>query len=285
MKINDLYHLYLPKFKENNISENSLKILIQHFAKLDNLTDVILYGDTEILLTLKIKNAIKKVLKGIPVQYVISTASFYGYDFYVYKHVLIPRPETEELVFETLKLIDQHFIDDSRTLHVVDVCSGSGNIGISIDKTLFKKHTVIGYDISLPALLVSNKNKKDLQSNCKFYRSDLLSKAIKEHKKFNVIVSNPPYIGDKSTIDKNVYNYEPHLALLSNPPEKFYINILNQAKTLLEDKFIIAFEIGYDLKETLLKYLDSDEFYSKNTNYIFRKDMEHLDRFLFITSK
>lgn len=283
MTINDIYFKYIGSFKEANLSELSLRILLCEIFKFQSMSDLELNRDKDVNLKAKDEELINKALKGIPVQYLVHKASFYNMDFYVDKRVLIPRPETEELVYETIKKINETYIFFKKPINIYDLGTGSGCIAIALDKTLNLEHKVYAYDKSLQALAVAIKNNKRFNASVEFKRGNIL-KEISFPTKINVLISNPPYIENVNEIDKNVFDYEPHMALLSKPGTLFYEKILENCRVFLEKPFILAFEIGYDQKEKIENYLKINQYYRENTKWEVKKDMEGKDRFLFIES-
>jgi len=224
------------------------------------------------------KESINRYLNGEMIEYIFNKAYFLARPFYVDKNVLIPRQETEQLVLETEKLIKNEL--SKIQLNIADVCCGSGAIGLSLSKLLPESHFYLS-DISKEAIGVSKTNAKnlDLEPKIEFLEGDMLKPFIKKGIKLDVIVCNPPYIEDINTIDERTLKQEPHLALLADPDTKFYESLLMDAHKVLNDKYIIAFEIGEDMKESLeilvKKYCPNDEFY-------FQEDMYGKTRFLFI---
>ena len=219
--------------------------------------------------------AISKLKSGIPVQYIVGNVDFYGRNFKVNKNVLIPRFETEELVDRTIKYIRNGFSSD---IKVLDLCCGSGCIGITLSKELGV--FVDASDISSDALEVAKENCRINGANVNFYLGDLFESL---NGRYDVIISNPPYISSDEVIDDVVYNNEPHLALFaSDDGLYFYDEILKNCSKYLNDKFLIAFEIGCTqgkrIKELAYKYL-GDVFVS------IEKDLSGRDRFVFIFSK
>lgn len=219
--------------------------------------------------------AIKRLEQGEPIQYIIGNVNFYGNIIDVNKDVLIPRFETEELVEKTIFKIKNKF---NKKINILDLCTGSGCIAITLKKELLC--SVTASDISHNALELAKSNALKNQADIDFIESDLF-KNIND--KFDVIISNPPYISYNEGIDELVYNNEPHLALFAlNDGLYFYEEILKNISRYLNEKFIIAFEIGYTQadKITLLvnQYLD-------NVNVTVEKDLQERDRFLFIENK
>ena len=218
-----------------------------------------------------IEDAIKQLNQGIPVQYIVGNVNFYGYEFKINKNVLIPRFETEELVNRTINYIKK-YINNPK---IVDLGTGSGCIAITLSKEL--NMSVDAVDISQSALEVAEYNNKLNNSKVTFYKGNMLEPL---NKKYNVIISNPPYISRNEIIEDIVKNNEPELALYAdNDGLYYYEEILKNASIYLEENYLIAFEIGYlqgeRIKELALKYLG-------NINISIEKDLSEKDRFVFI---
>jgi release factor glutamine methyltransferase len=184
----------------------------------------------------------------MPVKYILGECEFMSLNFIVKPGVLIPRPDTEILVEEVIK-----YINEKKYTKICDVCSGSGAIGISIAEFI-KDTKVTLYDISSEALAVSKLNieRFHLSKRVNAEYSDLLQVAIYENKKFEVIVSNPPYIRDVviPTLMEDVKDYEPYIALSGGEDGlDFYRKITEQSLLVLEKGGLLAFEIGYDQRE------------------------------------
>jgi len=221
-----------------------------------------------------IDDALKMLDEGIPVQYIVGNVDFYGYNFLVNKDVLIPRFETEELVDRTIKYVHKYFDDSVR---IVDLGCGSGCISISLSKEL--GINVDAVDISPDALGVARENCVKNNASVNFYLGNMLEPL---HDKYDVIISNPPYISYDEEIDEIVKINEPSLALYAdNDGLYFYEEILKKCKKYLNDRFLIAFEIGYTqgerIKEFALKYLG-------DVSVSVEKDLSGRDRFVFIFS-
>ena len=228
----------------------------------------------------KDENINEKILKDLelsksyPIQYIVGNVDFYGYNFVVNENVLIPRFETEELVENTIKLIKNRFNDK---VSVLDLCTGSGCIGITLKRELPNLKVTLS-DISKEALEIAKINKQDLDID--IIESDILTNI---NNKFDVIISNPPYISKDEKIMDIVKNNEPIIALYAdNNGLYFYEEILKNCKNNLNDKFLIAFEIGEkqatDIKNIANKYLG-------NIDIIVKKDLQGRDRMLFIVNK
>jgi release factor glutamine methyltransferase len=253
--VNNLLENGIAKLKEHNIDVNFAKYLY------DYLDDLNLYND-----------AIEDLIKGRPVQYIVGNVDFYGLNFKVNESVLIPRFETEELVEKTIGYIKRVF---NHKVDIVDIGTGSGCIAISLKKNI--ECTMDAVDISTDALNVARYNANKLEADINFYDGNLLNPLTK---KYDVIISNPPYIGKDEEIMGIVRNNEPHLALYAdNGGLKCYEEILSNSPKYLNSKSIIAFEIGENqakpIKEIALKYFfDADVF--------IEKDLQKRDRFIFI---
>ena len=221
------------------------------------------------------KNAIQRYINGEMMEYVFNKAYFLSTPFFVNKDVLIPRQETEQLVLRTIELIKEMFGD--KVIEIADVCTGSGCIGISIAKALPNNHYFLT-DISKEALRVS-KNNTNLRSevDIKCLQGDMLE-PLKD-KKLDVIVCNPPYISNIDGIDERTWKQEPHIALLAEPATIYYEEILKGCSSILNNKYLIAFEIGEEMEEELTKLIKK---YLPTSTYFFEKDIYGKTRFLFI---
>ena len=222
------------------------------------------------------KSLIEARLNNIPTQYILGTTNFYGLELIVNKDVLIPRFETEELVENTINIIKEKF---NENIKILDLCCGSGAIGLTL-KSKIKNSIVTMSDISEKALEVSKKNKEKHNLEVEIIKSDLFEN-IKG--KFNVIISNPPYIKTHEEIDSMVKENEPSIALYGGDDGLlYYRRILKDITNFLEDDFLIAFEIGYEQKNEIIAIINN---YLKNVNIIAKKDLSGRDRMIFITRK
>lgn len=218
-------------------------------------------------------NLINKRMENMPVRYILGKVDFMGLDFYIEEGVLIPRSDTEVLVEEVLKIIEE-----DKKLYVCDLCSGSGAIGISL--AYYRKNIMVDLiDFYEKPEEISKKNivKNNLENQVKFIKSDLLKEPIKELKKYDIIVSNPPYIKEDviETLMDDVKNYEPRSALSGGDSGLiFYERIVEESKKVLKENGILAFEIGYDQGDSVSNIM-------KNNGYIdikVVKDLAGLDR-------
>ena len=221
-------------------------------------------------------NAIERYLDGEMIEYILNKSYFLSTPFYVDKNVLIPRQETEQLVMRTTQMIDELFGKSKIT--IADVCAGSGCIGLTLKKQL-NTATVYLSDISNEALNVAKKNLELLGLDANLLLGDMLNPFIKNNIKCDAIVCNPPYIQDVSTIDKKTWEQEPHLALLANPDTLFYEKVLKDYQKIINNKYLLAFEIGEDMEESLIPLIKK---YCPDADYSFEKDIYGKTRFLFI---
>ena len=221
---------------------------------------------------LKYKKVLKYKREGMPIQYALNNACFYGYDFYVSEDVLIPRFETEELVYNTIIYLKKYF----NSPKVLDLCSGSGCIGITLKKEC-PDISIDFADISTKALDVLKKNLKCHQVDGKVIESDLFANI---HDKYDIIVSNPPYVAYSDNVDEIVQKYEPSLALYAgNNGLEMYERILKDASKYLKDKFLIAFEIGSTQARYVIALIQK---YLTDVKIILKKDASARDRMIFI---
>lgn len=220
-----------------------------------------------------INDALKRLENGEAVQYIVGNVDFYGYILDVNKNVLIPRRETEELVEEVIKRSKKF---DNPV--IIDVGTGSGAIAISLSKEL--NCHIYASDISKKALEVAKKNSIKNSSNVTFFEGDMLTPYIEKNLKVDIIVSNPPYIKEDEQIEKIVKDNEPHLALYAkNNGLEYYESILKNASKILNEEYLIAFEIGFtqgnDIKMLANKYL-------KDAKVEIKKDLSDKNRFIFV---
>lgn len=211
-----------------------------------------------------------------PVQYVIGNVNFYGSIFKVNKNVLIPRFETEELVENTLIYINELF--NPNDLDIIDLGTGSGCIGITLKKKLPNSNVTL-LDISKNALEVAEENVQNIGVNVNIIQNNMLENI---DKKYNIIISNPPYIKTDEEIEDLVKDNEPHIALYGGIDGlEYYKMILEQARNCVKDYYLIAFEIGDTLRldvEKLAKINFPD------ANIVSKKDMQGRDRMIFISN-
>jgi protein-(glutamine-N5) methyltransferase, release factor-specific len=213
----------------------------------------------------------KNINEDTPLSHLVGFDYFYDRKFKVTKDVLSPRMETEELIYMVLEYIKKSKKDSFR---ILDLCTGSGIIAITLKKEIVEKYTeIVASDISEKALSIAIENANNNNANITFIKSDLFDNISG---KFDLIISNPPYISykDKITIKDSVLNYDPHLALFAEEDGiYFYRKIIENAVHYLSKDGVIFFEIGYDQKEKILEL-------GKNNNFITTvyKDINDRDR-------
>ncbi len=206
-----------------------------------------------------LKKTTLRLKKFEPIQYIIGQSEFYGLKFIVNKNVLIPRPETEELVD---LIINEN--NKKSNLQILDVGTGSGCIAVSLSKNL-KTSNIYAIDIDLKALNIASKNSKLNNTKISVFQTDILSaKNNFTSEKFDIIVSNPPYVthSEKKYMEQNVLKYEPELALFvnDNSPIIFYIAIAKFAKKNLTKNGKLYFEINEQFGKEIVKMLISEDF-------------------------
>ena len=202
-----------------------------------NLSQLVAHYDEEVDID-EIENIIAELAKGRPVQYVLGKAEFCELEFEVAEGVLIPRPETEELVYRIAETAE-------RGARILDIGTGSGAIAISLAK-LVKESEVVAVDISTDALKIAQRNAERLGANVEFVEADALGD-LSQLGEFDIIVSNPPYIPQSDIVDmrKNVVDFEPHTALFvpDNDILRFYRATAKNAQRMLRKEGSIWFEI------------------------------------------
>ena len=271
MTYKELFNQKKEEANKLNKEESAVLILLLHASKMDGAK---LYANMDLEVDEDILKSFNEAInlyfyKNIPVQHITGIQEFYGYEFDVDNTVLIPRPETEELV-ENIILTYDEFMDNE--VDVVDIGCGSGCIGITL-KLEEPRMNVTLTDISHEAVLKAESNAKKLGASVSFLEGDML-KPLKG-KKFDILVSNPPYIPTNEEIQDLVKDNEPWVALFGGEDGlKFYRIILSEAKTYLKGRNIIAFEHGFDknkeIKELALKYFPKSEV--RQIKDIFGKD-------------
>ncbi len=224
----------------------------------------------------KLNSSLNKLLQHYPIQYLIGEAWFYNIKFIVYEQVLIPRPETEELVHEAIL-----FLKKSSNKKIIDIGTGSGCISISIKKNI-SDADVTALDISEEALTIAIKNATANNVAINFKLINFLEESnYAFFKKFDLIISNPPYIPEleEKIMNKNVAMHEPHIALFvpQNEPLLFYKKIANFAENHLATNGKIMLEVHEDLANETAAL-----FTKKNYLVVIKKDMQGKERMLII---
>lgn len=247
---NQLIREYRGKFKEKGLSQEMVKAFL---FELCNDFHVNLYLDIDQPMKEEIYDlfisGMERMMNHEPMNYVLGYSYFYGYRFKVNEGVLIPRPETEELVGLILNRYDAYFSGKEATLF--DVGTGSGAIAIALKKEE-PSLKIYASDISMDALKVAKENAEQNECQVGFLEGSMLDPFIEAGLKADILVSNPPYIKTGETIEDSVYDFEPHVALFGGEDGlKFYRELLEKAHLVLKENGLIFFEMGYDLRQSL----------------------------------
>ena len=263
MKLLELKRELYQQFGQAKIDKQEVDILLCEVLNI-KLEELYKLEQVDKQTVQKVKKFAKKRLSGMPIQKIFNRAYFFDNVFFVNNNVLCPRPETELLAEEVIK------IANSKT-KVLDLCTGSGCIAITIQKNTSAK--VVASDVSKKALYVARKNAKNLNSDVQFVCSDMF-KNIKG--KFDIIVSNPPYIPTKTcqTLDKEVKDFDPIISLDGGKDGlDFYRIICQNAKQYLDKNGKILLEVGIKQAtkvENMLKAAGFDTKIKKDYNNIER---------------
>jgi release factor glutamine methyltransferase len=216
-------------------------------------------------------NIVKNLKKNVPIQYILEEAYFFDLNFFVNSSVLIPRPETEELV--------SWIINESKQKNsFLDIGTGSGCLIITLNKLL--KGSFSAIDVCSNALDIAKINNKKHNTEVNFYQMDILKKENIFKDKFDVILSNPPYVtnSEKKFIKKNVIDHEPHIALFvsDRDPLIFYRSIIKRSKDLLSKEGCLYFEINERFGLDIIQLLNNEGF----VNIKLKKDINGKDRMI-----
>lgn len=273
----DFYHSELSPVYESSEIEALLGVTVNHVLGFSR-TEILQKKEENINQSdlLKLYDYCKKLKKHIPLQYLLGETLFYNLKFKVNEQVLIPRPETEELIELILKEV-------SAPKSILDIGTGSGCIAITLKKNL--PHTSAhGCDISTSALEVAIKNAALNHTNVLFFEASvLLSGDIEKKSKttFDMIISNPPYIksSEKIQMEKQVLEHEPHLALFVEGADEiiFYKKIVDLCDTCLNTKGMLYFELNPLTADDVKTYVLNSQLFS-SVDII--KDMSGLKRFM-----
>ena len=220
----------------------------------------------------------KHIKEDVPLSHLVGFEYFYDRKYKVTKDVLSPRMETEELIYKVIEYVKA---SNKNKFKILDLCTGSGIIAITLKKELEQVSVdIIASDISEEALEVAKENSQSHDATIKFIKSDIFNNI---DDKFDIIVSNPPYIDrkDEVTMQDNVLNYDPHLALFAEEEGMyFYRKIIEQANDYLNENGVIFFEIGYDQKDKIIKLADLNGYSAE-----VYKDINGRDRMAFLVRK
>ncbi|WP_100612394.1 peptide chain release factor N(5)-glutamine methyltransferase [Confluentibacter lentus] len=275
MKLKDIQHIFheeLDAIYDKHEVDSFFFILLEYYY---NITRIKLAMNPELISdnSEKLFNALERLKNQEPIQYIIGNTEFFGLPFKVNQHVLIPRSETEELVDW---ILTSHPRPKAQDLTILDIGTGSGCIAISLAKNL-QNADVCAIDISKEALKVARQNAELNDVKIEFIEADILLTESISDLKFDVIVSNPPYVREleKKQMKPNVLNNEPHLALFveDENPLQFYKAITKFALNNLKDNGMLFFEINEYLGNDMIQLLK--DYHFKNIELkqdIFKKD-------------
>lgn len=276
MKIKELLKTSIEDLKNIDIDDANLKAKILLAEVLGKEKEYLLTHDNDELDAKVIdtyNKMIERLKSGEPVQYILNKQEFMGLNFYVDKNVLIPQPDTENIVEEVIA-ITEVLKKTKNELKILDMCTGSGAIAISLAKYV-EKTLIYASDISENALKIAEENATRNLVNVVFFKSDVFKNIIPAFQ-FDVIVSNPPYIETKviPELSKEVRS-EPELALDGGEDGlKFYREIIKNAKEYLTENGYLVFEIGYDQRESVMTLLKDNGY----KNIYSKKDLAGNDR-------
>ncbi len=261
-------------FAKQHIHSDHAKILLGELLNRNPL-ELLNYLDYEVSEedVKKYKEYVKALEEGTPIQYALGYVNFYGNKFIINENTLIPRFETEELLEKTIEFSKKFFTEP---VDIIDLGTGSGVIGLTLEKKL-STNSVDLIDISPKALEVAHKNCAKLNSKANLIESDMFQNV---NKKYDIIISNPPYIKTTEEIEKIVKDNEPHIALYAGENGlDCYKKILENISPFMKDRCLVAFEIGMtqanDIKELINKYLS-------DVRVEVYKDLSKKDRMIFI---
>lgn len=277
MRIEELLRFGKEKLEQNKIEDATIisKILMQYVLEIDR-SQLIINKNNEVdsKKEKEYKMYIEEIVKGKPVQYITNKQEFMGLNFYIDENVLIPQPDTEILVEEVIKRANKE-----KKLEILDICTGSGCIGISIAKNI-ENVKVTMLDISEKAIEVAKKNsmQNGIENKVTFIQSNMFEKI---EGKFDIIVSNPPYIKTNiiQILDRQVQN-EPHIALDGGEDGlKFYKILISNAPKYLKENGKVFLEIGYDQKQEVEDLAKQSKMYKKIETI---KDLSQNDRVIIL---
>lgn len=266
MNIEQALNFGKQELNKNEIEDNLLKVRILLTDILKQSKEYLVINNTKELSSQEekeFKEKIERLKLGYPIQYITNKQFFRNCEFYVDKNVLIPQPDTEILVEEAIKILKEKTFQKNK-INILDLCTGSGAIIVSLGKELEKiseKYNFYGTDISEKAIEIAQKNANSNNVNVKFYLGDLFE-SINVNEKFDLIVSNPPYIETDviKTLSLEVQK-EPIIALDGGITGlDFYKRIAKESKNFLTTKGYLILEIGYNQMEAVCSILKNENF-------------------------
>jgi release factor glutamine methyltransferase len=270
--------------QKKNRDDNAGELLLRHFTKMTrSQLFANLQSDMEDEVIVSFKKAVIEHGEGRPVQYIIGSEEFYGRSFIVNEEVLIPRPETEELVYGALQRIERLFGKESK-LNLVDVGTGSGAIAVTL-KLEVPSFVVSASDLAAESLEVARENARQLGAEVEFVHGDLLTPFMATGRTFDVVISNPPYIpvGDRSGMSEVVTEHEPHRALFAGEDGlELYRRFMEELPFVLKKTALVGFEVGAGQSESVAEML-RETLPHAEVEIVF--DINGKDRIVFATIK
>ena len=279
-KIYDVYLDAMNKGKEKGVLSSDIRTLIAYDMGFSAPIDTLLHKDEEMREIEKFNAQFARLLNNEPVEYIINEATFLQHKLYVDPRVLIPRMETQELVANLSERILDYY-DPRNYLVVADIGTGSGAIALAL-KSMFPNWIVLASDISGDALEVAKKNFETYGERVTVMQGRSLEPFIEAKTNLDIIVSNPPYILNKEEVQESVKGFEPETALYLDTNASVYEDIFRDYQKVKKGSLLMAFEIGYDLKDYLTQLMAK---YLRDYEFEFVDDLNGLPRFLFVFCK
>lgn len=259
------------------LNDSEIYGLLIDANKFKNYTELIANFDSFLFDEKGLKRKLKRIQNGEAYQYVLGYTFFNDLKIMVNKKVLIPRPETEELVKNLIELINKNNFNKES---IADICCGSCCIALSLKKE-FPNSKIYASDLYKEPLKLSKKNSQNLDLDIEIIKSNKLHTFIENYTKVDILVSNPPYVSNKKDIEEYVNNNEPISAIFTKNGTTFYESYFKNYEKVMNEKFLMAFEINFDQEEKLTqligKYFDLNKI-----KYFFKKDIYNKVRYLFI---
>jgi release factor glutamine methyltransferase len=271
-----IFQAYQTTLNLGEVDDFSIREWLRFMHGYASMTELVLKWQEPLKDHNRFEQGIARLKTGYPIAYLIQHTMFMGRTFFVDDRVLIPRPETEELIALTLRLMKEYAVAPTS---FVDLGTGSGAIALTM-KQFFPSAYVMGVDQSLAALEVAKMNGKLLNTDVTWIQSDWF-KSIPTSTKVDVVLSNPPYIGDQTTIDNSVWQFEPQEALIAIPPTRHYETIIQQSQNHMNRPGLLVFEMAPELQPSLMDILKALSI----TKYGFEKDVNQKIRMLWILVK
>ena len=276
MTYEQLYQLGIQSKDLGSVDDYSLRALLLSLSPFKTQSELLIHFHKECPTFSSFSPSLDRLKQGEPIAYILGHTSFYGLTLKVSPDVLIPRPETEELVDYVVNHIKKPISQ------ILDIATGSGAICCAL-KAFLPKAKLYASDISEKALNIAKENADTLNLSIDYRLGNMVEPWIKEEEEtFDWIISNPPYISEINTIDHHVLHYEPPLALLANPSTKFYEIMLRDCRKIIKKNGTFMFEINPNDVDILVKM--GQQYYPHATIEVI-KDINQKERFIVIQLK